>query len=271
MAISNLDVGQYMRVQTYWARHHEWLRGTTWDYPPMPSYVMWLMQRGVVDVLLDGKPFSIKAGEVWLRPYTPNRILTVREDAEWLTLGFDANLYGDIDVLAPLAPAQWQPTSDEPLKSWLEQLVKTERADSWEGALIHSSLTRAVVAWCWNERGGGLERWVQESLSPWLHKVLESMRQHPEMAIGAHIVSSGYSAAQFRRNFEKVLGCSPQAYLSQIRMERGRHLLETTTLPISHVAEQAGFANPEHFSRVFTQYYGTAPSRYRQFAKHAKT
>jgi len=264
--LTNTDVGQYLRVQTQWARQHQWPRGTTWNEPPIRSYVLWLMQRGVIDVTLDRKTYRIHAGEAWLHAYIEKRFIVVREDAEWLTLGLDAHLYGDIDALAPLTPAQWRPTSHELLKSWLEQLVKTERADSWEDALIHSSLTRAVVAWCWNERGGGLMQLAQELLSPWLSHVLKDMREFPQRSIHEHMASSGYSPAQFRRNFQRVLGCSPRDYLVQIRLERARHLLELTSLPMTQVAEQAGFTCPEHFSRFFRKRYGIPPSRYRQMS-----
>lgn len=270
MAISETDISQHLRVDTHWAREHKWARGTTWNEPPISAYVLWLVRRGVLDVTLDGKLFQIKAGEVWLHAYAKERFISVREDAEWLTLGFGATFYENVDVLAPLVPAQWKPKSREPLEGWLWQLLETEKSDSWEGGLIYNSLTRAVLAWCWKERGGGLERLVLENLSPWLHRVLENMRHHPERSVRDHVADSGYSPAQFRRLFQRVLGCSPRDYLVQLRLEHARNLLESTILPVAHVAEQAGFASLEHFSRQFVQRFGASPSRYRQLSKLAK-
>jgi transcriptional regulator GlxA family with amidase domain len=111
---------------------------------------------------------------------------------------------------------------------------------------------------------------VQENLSPWLHRVLEKMRQHPAASVHDHVACSGYSPAQFRRHFQRVLGCSPREYLMQLRLECARDLLESTVLPMSHVAEQAGFASPEHFSRQFTQRFGASPTSYRQLSRHQK-
>jgi AraC-like DNA-binding protein len=270
MAFSETDIGQHLRVRTHWARRHKWLRGATWDEPPIPAYVFWLVQRGVLDVTLDGESFRIKAGEVWLHAYTKDRFIAVREDAQWFSLGLDADFYGNVDVLAPLAPAHWRPVDYQPLERWLLQLVETENSNTWEGGLIYNSLTRAVLAWCWQERGGGLEQLVQENLSPWLHRVLEKMRQDPATSVHDHVAGSGYSPAQFRRHFQRVLGCSPREYLMQLRLEHARDLLESTMLPMSHVAEQAGFASPEHFSRQFMQRFGASPSRYRQLSRHAR-
>lgn len=270
MALSEIDVSQYLRVRTYWARQQGWPRGRKWNEPSIPSYIFWMVRRGVLNVNLDGKKFQIKAGEVWLHAYAKKRSIVVQEDAEWLTLGFDANFYGNVDVLAPLVPAQWRPADCESLESWLLQLVEAEKTNTWEGGLIYNSLTRAVLAWCWKERGGGLERLVQENLSPWLHRVLENMRQHPERNVHDHVVDSGYSPAQFRRHFQHVLGCSPREYLVQLRLEHARNLLESTVLTLAHVAEQAGFTSPEHFSRQFARRYGVPPSRYRQLSIHPK-
>jgi transcriptional regulator GlxA family with amidase domain len=149
-------------------------------------------------------------------------------------------------------------------------LVETETSNTWEGKLIYNGLTRAVLAWCWQERGGGLEQLVQENLSPWLHRVLENMRNNPAMSVHDHVADSGYSPAQFRRHFQRVLGCSPREYLVQLRLEHARNLLESTELPVGHVAAQSGFAFSEHFTRQFAQHYGTSPSRYRQLSKLAK-
>lgn len=270
MALSETNINQHLRVRTHWAREHQWARGTVWDEPSIPAYVFWFARRGIIHVNLDGKQYQIKAGEVWLHAYSRNRRIVIQEDAEWLTLGFDANFYGNVDVLAPLSPAQWQPSSEEPLQSWLLQLVEAEKSKSWENSLIYDSLTRAVLGWCWKERKGNLELLLRENLSPWIHDVLENMRRYPGRDIHDHVADSGYSSAQFRRHFQRVLGCSARDYLMQLRLEQARDLLESTTLPMTQVAEQAGFGCPEHFSRLFRKRYGTSPSRYRQLSINIK-
>jgi AraC-like DNA-binding protein len=270
MALSGTEIGQYLSVCVHWARLHQWPRGTKWNDPPLPAYVMWLLRQGVVDVMLDGKKFCIKAGEVWLHPYVPNRFITVREDAEWLTLGMEATIYDNADALAPLSFTQWQPARRKPLEMLLEELVRTERADSWEGKLMHHSLACAVVGWCWEERGGGLQQLVQEHLSPWLRNVLQAMRDDLRVGVQEHIARSGYSPAQFRRHFHQIMRCSPHEYLTRIRMERARQLLETTPLPVTEIADKAGFANSEHFTRQFKKSFNMAPSQYRQISKRLK-
>lgn len=263
-------LGQHLFVHTHWARHHEWPRGETWNFPPLPTYVMWLVKRGVVDVRLDGKLFRVNAGEVCLYPHVEKRFITVCEDAEWLTLGLEATLYGSIDLLAPLTPALWCPTNSNMLCEWLEMLVETERASHWEDIIIHNSLSRVIVGWCWKELGGGLEQVAQELLSPWLRQVLEAMRRELHLGVSEHIANSGYSPAQFRRHFKQAMGCSPQEYLTRIRLEHARHLLMAASRPVSEVAGEAGFANLEHFTRQFKKAYGMTPSHFRQASKRPK-
>ncbi|MBV9036301.1 MAG: helix-turn-helix domain-containing protein [Acidobacteriaceae bacterium] len=48
-------------------------------------------------------------------------------------------------------------------------------------------------------------------------------------------------------------------------MERARHLLSTTDLPVAEVALKSGFENPSHFSYKFRCIYGLTPVTYRTF------
>ncbi len=49
-----------------------------------------------------------------------------------------------------------------------------------------------------------------------------------------------------------------------IRAERGKNLLESTTLSISEVAFQCGYPTLQHFSMHFKKMFGTSPSEYRK-------
>jgi transcriptional regulator GlxA family with amidase domain len=48
------------------------------------------------------------------------------------------------------------------------------------------------------------------------------------------------SVRTFTRRFREEVGLSAQEWLTQQRIERARHLLEETDLPIDQVAEQSG-------------------------------
>jgi AraC-like DNA-binding protein len=56
---------------------------------------------------------------------------------------------------------------------------------------------------------------------------------------------------------------SPARLHRKYVLSKGALLLSSTTLPIQQISESLGFENPFHFSRLFKQYYGEAPSQFR--------
>jgi transcriptional regulator GlxA family with amidase domain len=71
------------------------------------------------------------------------------------------------------------------------------------------------------------------------------------------------SPRHFARVFRADVGCTPAAYVEQVRVEVGRRLLETTNLTIDEVAATAGFGTPETLRRAFARRVGASPSEYR--------
>ncbi len=67
----------------------------------------------------------------------------------------------------------------------------------------------------------------------------------------------------FIRLFSGNVGVSPQHYLRIRRIEKACKLLHFTHETIEEIAEQTGFANRYHFSRVFKQVIGTWPVAFR--------
>jgi AraC family transcriptional regulator len=78
-------------------------------------------------------------------------------------------------------------------------------------------------------------------------------------AIDRHPV---YLATQFRRCYGETIG----NYQRRLRIDRARHLLTSTELPLTEIAFQSGFANQSHFSRVFRRGTGMTPAAYRRGA-----
>lgn len=72
------------------------------------------------------------------------------------------------------------------------------------------------------------------------------------------------SANYFSEVFKEATGLSPGRYLMRLRLEHAHYLLLSTSLSVTHIARESGFADPSHFARAFKAAYGTAPSRLRK-------
>jgi AraC-like DNA-binding protein len=54
-----------------------------------------------------------------------------------------------------------------------------------------------------------------------------------------------------------------QHLVDQVRLERARELLRSTTMNLSRIAEALGYADAANFTRAFKRWTGTSPSQYR--------
>ena len=63
--------------------------------------------------------------------------------------------------------------------------------------------------------------------------------------------------------FQRYAGCSPKSYIQSYVMNQARYLLANTTKSIGEIAEEIGFSNSFHFSKVFKETFGLSPSAYR--------
>jgi AraC-like DNA-binding protein len=74
---------------------------------------------------------------------------------------------------------------------------------------------------------------------------------------------AGVSPAHLCRLFRQEQRESPMRLLVRLRLERAAELLTRTRLDIGEIAYAVGFGDRLYFSRVFHQFAGCAPSKYR--------
>lgn len=75
---------------------------------------------------------------------------------------------------------------------------------------------------------------------------------------------SGLSETHFRRCFRDTVGCSPIDYLTTMRINAARRLLETTDRLIADIAQETGFSDHAHFIRTFRALRQMSPGEYRR-------
>lgn len=77
------------------------------------------------------------------------------------------------------------------------------------------------------------------------------------------------SPTYLSRLFKRETGETLSAYIQDVRIERAKNLLCTTSMKIYEVAEQVGFSDPVYFSRMFKKATGVKPKDFRESPSHA--
>jgi AraC-like DNA-binding protein len=99
---------------------------------------------------------------------------------------------------------------------------------------------------------------IEELLEYLRHNLAEPIKL-PHLARRA-----GFSVPSFCRVFKRATGHSLLTYVRGLRIDRAKHLLATTELPNTSVAELSGFHSQHHFIRSFKKVMRSTPGEYRR-------
>jgi AraC-like DNA-binding protein/ligand-binding sensor protein len=75
--------------------------------------------------------------------------------------------------------------------------------------------------------------------------------------------SSGLSAPYFSTIFKEEMGENLSSYLNRLRVEKASHLLTETKMSLSEIAGACGFEDQSWFSKIFKNYTGSSPGKFR--------
>ncbi|MGW4496783.1 GlxA family transcriptional regulator [Streptomyces sp. NPDC004376] len=89
-------------------------------------------------------------------------------------------------------------------------------------------------------------------------------RLHEPIQLRDLAAREAMSVRTFTRRFREEVGVSPGQWLTQQRVELARRLLESTDLPIDHVARDCGFGTAQSMRQHLQQNLGVTPTAYRR-------
>ncbi|MFH8497673.1 GlxA family transcriptional regulator [Streptomyces coeruleorubidus] len=89
-------------------------------------------------------------------------------------------------------------------------------------------------------------------------------RLHEPIQLRDMAAQESMSVRTFTRRFREETGVSPGQWLTQQRVERARHLLETTDRSVDQVARDAGFGTAQSMRQHLQAALGVTPTAYRR-------
>ena len=103
-----------------------------------------------------------------------------------------------------------------------------------------------------------------DTVSKAMHFIQEQyMNPISLLDVATHVNMSQF---HFSRLFKKDCGYSPHEYLILTRLNRAKHLLKTTELPVKVIAQKVGYQNVSSFTNAFTDRVGISPTLFRKYS-----
>ena len=87
----------------------------------------------------------------------------------------------------------------------------------------------------------------------------------PDFRVTEALTATGYSKDYIRRQFQAFTGMTPNEYLTDIRIQYAKRLLQQKDqlrLPVGEIAWMCGFYDAAYFCRLFRKHVGVSPTEY---------
>jgi transcriptional regulator GlxA family with amidase domain len=148
----------------------------------------------------------------------------------------------------------------------IDLLLHVLRSD--HGSEAANRVARGAVVAPW--RAGGQAQFIDRPVpdesdagtGPTRAWALERLDQTLSLAdLARH---AGMSVRTFTRRFREETGETAVTWLNRARVDRARHLLETTDLPVDRVAADAGFGTTASLRQHLATAVGLSPLAYRR-------
>ncbi len=99
-------------------------------------------------------------------------------------------------------------------------------------------------------------------VEPWKIDILDYLNENFKYDLSMEEIASytGRSLATFKRDFAKISDTTPQKWITQKRLEAARELINSGRGNITEICFDVGFKNLSHFSKIYKDRFGVAPS-----------
>ena len=161
---------------------------------------------------------------------------------------------------APFAVSFPKPELWTAVRGGLRDLLRWWNAPEPQLRLAENAMDRVLLLAAW-ARGQQLPRPPDERIGRAVAYIDSRLAEALSGEILARV--AGLSASRFAFLFKEHTGLAPMKFLEMRRIEKAKHLLLTTSLPIQQVALSTGFPNAQHFSTCFRYVAGQSPSAFR--------
>ena len=163
----------------------------------------------------------------------------------------------DFEVITPASPEIMTDLFIKMHSAWEHKRVGYEyRVES-----LFARVMEGLVAEAFNRKHG-----IKADLSTLLDFIHTNFHD-PSLSVASLAKRISVSPTYLRRLFNEKLGVSPIKYLTRLRIDHARALLESGYYTVEAVSRMCGFNDPKYFARVVKKRFGCTPKAFKTYGK----
>lgn len=250
----------------HYAGKEKCVAGQSFGPAQRAQYLLHFITEGRGTFHVGGQTYELHANQVFL--IKPGEMTVYQADPAvpwsymWFAFsGMDADIIlQNCGLLQDVPYVSYPP--DERLNGYLESIIDQMQSQTATDYDILADMFRvfAYLTRCYRSRIGAA------SSNPYVAKAVDFISNNYQFPISVSRVADfvGVERTYLYRLFKSELNTSPKRYLNAYRLQVARDLLTNTRLSIETIAQRCGFPDSAAFSKVFAQYSGLPPLKYRK-------
>lgn len=234
----------------------------------MVSDILYLVQEGTFDLLIDEQCHHVKAGQMVYLPAGVDFELKITRDFPLILywshaeLGFTQNKLNQIFQFPYVITPQDHAKAEE----LFAQLVEIFDPENLRATLEANTLFMQLVNFYLKECDASpVEPPKRTATMQDITKYMSS-NLHRTVTVRELAERTGYNPVYFSRKFKKTFGKDPIEYINDMKVKSARVQLQYTDLSVSEIAAGFGFSDVGYFNAIFKKRMGVTPAKFRTTA-----
>ncbi|WIK67372.1 AraC family transcriptional regulator [Globicatella sanguinis] len=234
------------------------------------NYVLHYIEEGKGQFIYNGKTYHLKAGDLFL--LKENELLyyeaDINEPWSYYWLGLSGTKVADYFKLSTLMQDGYAISKDfedtkligETIKFIVTQNI-TKDYYSIETLQILSKIYEVLylIAHQFPPKEASKQKSTQQLYFE-ARTIIDKQYGNETLNVNYIAELLGVNRSYLSTIFKEYEQMTPKDYLTKVRMNRAKQLLESSDLTVKIVALSVGYADPLYFSKSFKKYYGYNPS-----------
>ncbi|MBQ1484838.1 MAG: response regulator, partial [Muribaculaceae bacterium] len=208
-----------------------------------------LIVSDVMMPVMNGLEFCQQVKKDGISSHIPVILLTARALEKHQIEGYESG--ADAYITKPFSPELLLARIDNLLQS------RHQLKDLWSVKPATEPATPATAA-------ASVPTPIEDAFISRFKKIVEERLSTSDLSVEDLAADMGLSRVQLYRKVKALTGNTPVDLLRKARLAQAQRLLQVSTLSVSEIAYQVGFASPSYFTKCYKDEFGTVPGEARK-------